>query len=72
MVSASGCMECVKSHHIWKQQLHAVVYQLYIPHFVVLYHLYKYMEKLINFTVNRDHGYKSKETRMIADILVGI
>ena len=29
MVLVSGYVECVKLHHIWKPQPHAVVYQLY-------------------------------------------
>ena len=28
-VLVSGYVECVKLHHIWKSQLHAVVYHLY-------------------------------------------
>jgi len=30
IVLVSGYMECVKLHHIWKPQLHVVVYQLFI------------------------------------------
>jgi len=29
MVSVSGYMECVKLHHIWEPEPHAVVYHLY-------------------------------------------
>jgi len=49
-------MECVKLHHTWKPQLHAVDFHLCTTHFAVLYHLYTMAQRNENFMVKGRKG----------------